>query len=176
MESQQFPLKLVPPLNFACVEEGLFRSACPYALNLPFVSDLKLDTVVWMALEEPSQDFIHYIEQRNLKFLKFGLSEITTVWESEVEDKILGALSAIADKTNGRILVCCTMGRHRTGTLIGCLRRMENWSLVSAFAEYRRFTGAHRYRIINELHIETFNRESVILPEPEMRQTYLQDI
>ncbi|KAF3901482.1 hypothetical protein ABW20_dc0101563 [Dactylellina cionopaga] len=175
MASQQGPSKLVPPLNFACVEEGLFRSAGPLALNLPFVGELNLDTVIWMALEDPSPEFLSFVEEKDIKLLRFGIGEITTAWEPQVERSIIGALQAIADASNGKILVCCTMGRHRTGTVIGCVRRMQNWSITSTFAEYRRFTGSHRYRVINELHIETFNRNLVELPEPEARQPWLRD-
>src|SRR4051794_3004883 len=29
--------------------------------------------------------------------------------------------------------------QHRTGCLIGCLRRLQDWSLTAIFNEYRRF-------------------------------------
>ncbi|KAK6332385.1 tyrosine-protein phosphatase required for protection against superoxide stress (By similarity) [Orbilia brochopaga] len=174
--SQHTLSKLVPPLNFACVEEGLFRSAGPLALNLPFISELALNTVIWMAKEDPSPEFLQLAEEKGIKVLNFGIPEITTAWEPEVEKNTSGALQAIADASNGRILVSCTMGRHRTGTVIGCFRRLQNWSTASTFAEYRRFTGSQKYRVINELHIETFNRASIQLPEGDKRQPWLRDI
>ncbi|KAJ6259287.1 hypothetical protein Dda_6186 [Drechslerella dactyloides] len=134
MASQHTLSKLVPPLNFACVEEGLFRSAGPLALNLPFISELALNTVIWMAKEDPSPEFLQLAEEKGIKVLNFGIPEITTAWEPEVERNISGALQAIADASNGRILVSCTMGRHRTGTVIGCFRRLQNWSTASGDA------------------------------------------
>ncbi|KAK6531185.1 tyrosine-protein phosphatase required for protection against superoxide stress (By similarity) [Arthrobotrys megalospora] len=176
MASQQGMTKVVPPLNFACVEEGLYRSAGPLPLNLPFVSDLNLDTVIWMASEDPSPEFLSFLGTNGIKFLNFGIGEITAPWDSEVETNVIAALQAMAEASNGRILVTCTMGRHRTGTVIGCLRRLQNWSITSTFAEYRRFTGGNRYRVIDELHnIEQFNRGSVELPELESRQVWLQE-
>lgn len=53
------------------------------------------------------------------------------------------------------------MGRHRTGTVIGCLRRLQNWNLNSVSEEYRRFTGARGGRILVELLIENFDINSV---------------
>ncbi|KAK6544581.1 tyrosine-protein phosphatase required for protection against superoxide stress (By similarity) [Orbilia ellipsospora] len=175
MASQQGLMKLVPPLNFACVEEGLYRSAGPRGINLPFVTDLNLNTVIWMAQEDPLPEFLEFVEQKNIKFLRFGIGEVTTAWDPDVKRNIVGALQALADASNGRILVSCTMGRHRTGTVIGCLRRLQKWSIASTFAEYRRFTGSNRYRVINELHIETFERSFVELPDSENRPAWLQD-
>ena len=42
-----------------------------------------------------------------------------------------------------------------------------------ALEEYRRFTGTRRTRLINELHIEAFQREAVILPDREIIPKWL---
>ena len=34
------------------------------------------------------------------------------------------------------ILIHCQKGNHRTGCLVGCMRRLMNWSLTSIQAEY----------------------------------------
>jgi hypothetical protein len=39
------------------------------------------------------------------------------------------------------LLVHCTKGTHRTGCVVGCLRKLEGWSLTPIFDEYRRFAG-----------------------------------
>ena len=44
------------------------------------------------------------------------------------------------DRRNHPILVHCNKGKHRTGCLIGCLRKIQHWSLASVFDEYRRFS------------------------------------
>ncbi len=46
---------VIPPINFGCVEDGLFRSGQPNALNFPFLERLQLRTVVFLAPEEPNQ-------------------------------------------------------------------------------------------------------------------------
>lgn len=43
----------------------------------------------------------------------------------------------------------CNLGRHRTGTVIGCLRKLQRWNLASIFEEYRRHAGA-KVRVLNE--------------------------
>jgi hypothetical protein len=43
----------------------------------------------------------------------------------------------------------CTLGRHRTGTLIGCLRKLQRWALSSILEEYRRHAGA-KFNLLSE--------------------------
>ena len=43
----------------------------------------------------------------------------------------------------------CNLGRHRTGTVIGCLRKLQNWNLSAILEEYRRYAGP-KVRVMNE--------------------------
>lgn len=46
--------------------------------------------------------------------------------------------------------------QHRTGCLVGCLRKVQNWSLTSIFDEYRRFAGA-KVRMLDQQFMELFD-------------------
>ncbi|XP_020977559.1 uncharacterized protein LOC107635141 isoform X2 [Arachis ipaensis] len=46
------------------------------------------------------------------------------------------------DVRNHPVLIHCKRGKHRTGCLVGCLRKLQNWCLSSVFEEYQRFAGA----------------------------------
>ena len=45
--------------------------------------------------------------------------------------------------------------QHRTGCLVGCLRKFQNWCLSSVFEEYQHFAGV-KSRITDLRFIETF--------------------
>jgi tyrosine-protein phosphatase OCA1 len=47
---------LVPPNNFGMVEEDLYRSGSPDSINFPFLEMLGLNSLVWLAPEEPSPE------------------------------------------------------------------------------------------------------------------------
>lgn len=47
------------------------------------------------------------------------------------------------------LMIMCNLGRHRTGTVVGCLRKLQRWNLASIFEEYRRHAGA-KVRVMNE--------------------------
>lgn len=49
--------------------------------------------------------------------------------------------------------------QHRTGCLVGCLRKVQNWSLTSIFDEYRRFAGA-KVRMLDQQFMELFDISS----------------
>ncbi|MBA0748186.1 hypothetical protein Gogos_005033 [Gossypium gossypioides] len=49
--------------------------------------------------------------------------------------------------------------QHRTGCLVGCLRKMQRWYLSSIFDEYQRFAGA-KARVSDQRFIERFDVSS----------------
>ncbi|KAL0638583.1 tyrosine-protein phosphatase required for protection against superoxide stress (By similarity) [Maublancomyces gigas] len=165
--------KLVPPPNFCQVEEGLFRSGQPTGINLSFLSELKLKAIVWLAVEEPNEALLGWVDDRDIKLYHLGLQEGGAPWDAITVESITDALEHIINPENFPILVCCAMGRHRTGTVIGCLRRLQGWNLSSTLEEYRRFTGSRRNRLENELRIEYFDTALVKLPAKEVRPSWL---
>lgn len=46
--------------------------------------------------------------------------------------------------------------QHRTGCVIGCMRKMQYWSLTSIIDEYCRFAGP-RMRLLDQQFIEFFS-------------------
>jgi protein tyrosine/serine phosphatase len=58
----------------------------------------------------------------------------------------------------------CNKGKHRTGCVVGCLRKLQHWSQTSAFDEYRRFAGS-KARVLDMQFIELFDPESVEVDE-----------
>ncbi|KAL7268068.1 hypothetical protein RUND412_009325 [Rhizina undulata] len=160
--------KLVPPLNFCQVEEGLFRSGQPNSIHLSFLSELKLKTIVWLAVEEPNEALLAWADENDLTIHHVGLQDNTAPWDGLTLEGIAEALQHIINTANFPLLVSCSMGRHRTGTVIGCLRRLQG-----TLEEYRRFTGVRRNRIENEVHIEYFDTGLVTLPKPEVRPKWL---
>ena len=70
-----------------------------------------------------------------------GFQEGGNAWDPLTEECILEAISVIVEHCVEPLIVMCNLGRHRTGTVIGCLRRLQGWTLASVTEEYRRFAG-----------------------------------
>lgn len=155
-------LRIIPPLNFCPVEKQLYRSSQPGVINQLFLRQLHLKTIIWLASEEPAEEFLDFCSTQNVNIEFVGMINdynYTNInpWESLDERTIKNALDMISNKENYPLLVCCGMGRHRTGAVIGCLRRLQGWNLASVSEEYRRFAGARGGRILVELLIESFD-------------------
>jgi tyrosine-protein phosphatase OCA1 len=127
-------------------------------LNLPFLSTLSLSTILWLSVDEPSDPLLSFADEHDLTIHHLGLSEDegSNPWDPLTDKSIQTAVAYMHDEANWPLLVTCGMGRHRTGTVVGCFRRTLGWGLAACLEEYRRFTGGGRGRMVNELRIEGF--------------------
>lgn len=73
----------------------------------------------------------------------------TNSWDPITEDIVLKALHLLVQPSTYPVLVMCNLGRHRTGTVIGCLRKLQKWCLSAILEEYRRYAG-QKVRVMNE--------------------------
>ncbi|MCO5599773.1 putative tyrosine phosphatase family protein [Meira miltonrushii] len=151
---------LVPPPNFGMVEENLYRSGAPDLLNLPFLETLALKSIIWLAPEEPEEAFVDFCLSHEIKLHHLGVLYSTNSWDPITEDIVLKALHLLVQPSTYPVLVMCNLGRHRTGTVIGCLRKLQKWCLSAILEEYRRYAG-QKVRVMNEQFIELFDEELV---------------
>eukprot|EP01113_Clastostelium_recurvatum_P016435 TRINITY_DN19400_c0_g1_i1.p1 TRINITY_DN19400_c0_g1~~TRINITY_DN19400_c0_g1_i1.p1 ORF type:complete len:183 (+),score=44.23 TRINITY_DN19400_c0_g1_i1:43-549(+) len=158
----------IPPPNFGMVEDDLYRCGQPNELNFPFIEKLNLKKIVFLAPDEPSQQFLNFIEDQEIELLHLGVETTPTpsshTWNPISEDVVISALRVVLDQASYPLAVMCNLGRHRTGTVIGCLRKLQRWNLTSIFEEYRRFAGS-KVRLLNEQFIELFDTDLVAVPE-----------
>ncbi|TPX55315.1 hypothetical protein PhCBS80983_g05409 [Powellomyces hirtus] len=154
----------IPPLNFGMVEENLYRSGQPNDLNFPFLEKLGLKTVVYLAPEEPSQRFLNFIEDQEATLHHIGhpssSTHLPSTWDPVSEEVVLAALAHILNPASYPLIIMCNLGRHRTGTVIGCLRKLQKWNLTSIFEEYRRYAGP-KVKVLNEQFVELFDTDLV---------------
>jgi len=83
---------------------------------------------------------------------------------------ILRGLGIILDTENYPLLMMDTQGRHRVGTLVGCLRKLQRWNLTAILEEYGRSAGS-KARLANEQFIELFDTDLASIPQ--RRPTWL---
>ncbi|PWO00539.1 putative tyrosine-protein phosphatase OCA1 [Tilletiopsis washingtonensis] len=154
---------LVPPPNFGLVEESLYRSGAPDLLNFPFLETLGLTSVVWLAPEEPDGAFLDFCASHSITVHHLGVLYSTNAWDPITEDIVLQALHLLVQPSTYPVLVMCNMGRHRTGTVIGCLRKLQRWCLSAILEEYRRYTG-QKVRVMDEQFLELWDIDLVSIP------------
>lgn len=156
--------QLYPPQNFAMIFPGVYRSSFPKKKNFSFLKQLQLKTVLSLVLEEYPEKNRVFIEENGIKLLSFGVSGNKEPFADIDEDTIRHAVEVLLDSRNHPVLIHCNKGKHRTGCLVGCLRKTCGWGLVSTLEEYIRFAG-NKPRFMDQQFIEFFDTSAVQLPE-----------
>ncbi|BAT83530.1 hypothetical protein LR48_Vigan03g040100 [Vigna angularis] len=147
---------LVPPPNFAMVEDCIFRSSFPTSSNFPFLQTLNLRSIIYLCPEPYPEENLEFLRSQNIRLFQFAIEGKTDISTPILKDSIMDALKVLIDVRNHPVLIHCKRGKHRTGCLVGCLRKLQNWCLSSVFEEYQRFAGA-KSRTMDLTFIEMFD-------------------
>ncbi|KAI5069692.1 hypothetical protein GOP47_0015993 [Adiantum capillus-veneris] len=150
---------LIPPLNFSMVDEGVFRSGYPHPSNFPFLHTLHLRSIVYLCPEPYSELYMEFLKKHGIKLFHHGIEGTKEPFVDIPVNVIKEALKVVLDKRNHPVLIHCKKGKHRTGCLMGCLRKVQNFSLTSIFDEYQRFAGT-KARVSDQQFIELFDVSS----------------
>ncbi|KAL7005501.1 hypothetical protein EMMF5_004906 [Cystobasidiomycetes sp. EMM_F5] len=130
----------VPPLNFAIVTPGVYRSGFPRPENFNYIDDLGLKSILsYLADQDFKEDTLHWAKKRGLQIYHVRAESIKEPLVQTSQTDMAEALKIALDTKNWPILVHCNRGRHRVGLLCALLRRLQGWSLTMLFDEYRRF-------------------------------------
>lgn len=151
---------VIPPLNFAMVAPGVYRSGYPNAMNHSFLKSLRLKTLIYLCPENCNEANLAFCQQNNISIMQFGIQGNKEPFTDIPEPVIRDALEVLLDVRRYPLLIHCNKGKHRTGCLVGCLRKVQRWSLTSIFDEYRRFAG-NKVRILDQQFIELFQTSLV---------------
>ncbi|KAK6524285.1 hypothetical protein TWF694_005939 [Orbilia ellipsospora] len=141
------------PKNFSMVWPGVYRSSFPAEPNFPYLKMLKLKTVLTLIPEKYPQSNIEFMQSNGIQHIQIGIAANKEPFVEVPLDKITQAVSVILDKRNHPILIHCNKGKHRTGCIVGCLRKIQKWTLCNVFDEYRRFSHP-KERVLDEQVIE----------------------
>lgn len=135
---------LVPPLNFALVAEGVYRSGHPLKINYKFLQNLHLKAIIYLGdrSEEENKEYIEWANSNGIKFFYFYCPSVKEPFVENDPEANTEALKLLLDTRNFPILIHSNKGKHRVGVLVGTMRKMlQGWSLASIFDEYSRFAS-----------------------------------
>ena len=129
---------ITPPLNFAHVGPRVYRSGFPGRHNLTFLQQLGLRTLVRLEAAEYPPEVAAWIEEQGIRIVQCATTRNREPFVSMDHAMLLTALRTVLDHRNHPVLVHGLRGQQRTGVVVGCLRRLQRWSLSATFEEYRR--------------------------------------
>ena len=143
--------RYVPPINFALVESDLYRSGHPQPVNLKFLEELKLKTIVYLGDKDDNYEYYKWVKKHKISFKFFRMKEVGRAGfrkAAEGQEAILKSqevmnsiLNVLLNKDNYPVLIHSNKGKHRVGVLIGLIRvYLQGWTLSGAFDEYAKFS------------------------------------
>ncbi|KAF8409629.1 hypothetical protein HHK36_005707 [Tetracentron sinense] len=150
----------VPPMNFAMVDNGVFRSGLPDTANFTFLQTLGLRSIIYLCPEPYPEPNTEFLKLNGIRLFQFGFDGCKESFVNIPEDTIREALKVVLDIGNHPLLVHCKRGKHRTGCLVGCLRKLQRWCLFSVFNEYQQFAAA-KSRVSDQRFMELFDISSL---------------
>ena len=116
-----------------------------------------------LVLTESSDDYQEWIRAGRIKHGKIEIATNKDGVISTTIDSICESLLFVMDSSNHPVYIHCNQGKHRTGCLVGCLRKVQRMPIKEIIAEYRAYSGI-KARPGDEAFIKSF--------DPEVLYTY----
>lgn len=149
---------------------GVYRSGYPTKKNFAFLRSVGLKSILYLCPEDYAESNLKFCEEENINVLRFPTEGNKEPFNDISETLMHRIMSAISDTRNLPLLIHCNKGKHRTGTVVACLRHLQGWALVSIFEEYKRFAG-DKARVGDQQYIELYY--PVVLVDPTHAAAWL---
>ncbi|KAL1358584.1 hypothetical protein AAHE18_04G044200 [Arachis hypogaea] len=129
---------LVPPLNFAVVDNGIFRSGFPEPANFGFLKSLHLRSVICLCPEPYPEPNSEFLKSHGIRLFQFGIDGCKEPFVNIPEDTIREALKVVLDVRNHPVLIHCKRGKllHETAPhwlFGGMLKKIAEMVFVICF-------------------------------------------
>lgn len=164
-------LLVLAPENFSMVEPGVYRSAFPRNKNQAFLTRLGIKTIIPLVPEEYPTAMLEFCHRNDISVLKVGVDG--NKWpfkeiDMDIFEHALAIIMCLQEKQNETTssgiskykyrpcLIHCNKGKHRTGSLVGCLRKLQNWGMAPIVSEYNSY-AAPKPRLEDQRFIEAFD-------------------
>ncbi|KAL7218866.1 hypothetical protein ACSBR2_012020 [Camellia fascicularis] len=101
----------IPPLNFAMVDNGIFRSGFPDTANFPFLQSLGLRSIICLCPEPYPEANAKFVKSNGIQLFQFGIEGCKEPFVNIPEDTIREALKVVLDEKNHPLLIHCNRGK-----------------------------------------------------------------
>ncbi|KAK4034705.1 tyrosine phosphatase family-domain-containing protein [Parachaetomium inaequale] len=125
------------PANFGVVVPGVYRSSFPQSEDYGFIEGLKLKTIVTLVQKEFPQGYDAFLHRNDIKHAIFDMKG--TKKEDIPTATMKSILRVVLDRRNHPLLIHCNHGKHRTGCVIGIIRKLSGWNLSNIITEYKAY-------------------------------------
>lgn len=86
---------VIPPINFAQVLPGIYRSGHPHQQNFKFLNSLKLNSIMYLSKDNYRNHTKTWAEENNLNIFHFKIESVKEPFIEIEEEIILDALEKL---------------------------------------------------------------------------------
>ncbi|RYP65005.1 hypothetical protein DL771_008502 [Monosporascus sp. 5C6A] len=127
------------PINFGVVVPGLYRSGYPQATDYFFMQGLGLKTIVTLVGKEMPHGYQQFIATNGINHRIFDMSGTK---KSEIPLSLMKSIAGVVmNRENYPLLIHCNHGKHRTGCVVGIIRKQSAWDVNSIIQEYTEYAA-----------------------------------
>ncbi|KAH7040225.1 protein-tyrosine phosphatase, partial [Microdochium trichocladiopsis] len=127
------------PINFGVIEPGLYRSGYPQAQDYPFIKSLNIKTIVTLVSKEMPEGYQSFMDANGISHKVFDMAG--TKKQVIDLDMMQAILEVVADNNNYPLLIHCNHGKHRTGCVVGLIRKASQWDVPAILSEYTHYAS-----------------------------------
>lgn len=146
------------PANFAVVAPGIYRSSYPSDPHYTKLADLELKTIVTLVPEPLPFSYANFISSNGISHHHIPIlanKDENKYTEAATVNKIMELL---LDRENYPILIHCNKGKHRTGCMTACFRKITGWTDEACISEYVHYSTP-KERTLDKAFIRRYDAE-----------------
>ncbi|KAK3722693.1 tyrosine-protein phosphatase siw14 [Vermiconidia calcicola] len=127
----------VPPQNYGTVDpHTVFRSSFPQDGNIDFIKSLNVRSVLTLVSTEPTPAYSQWLDDYGVRQLKVDIAANKDGNVKTTKDSLCEALLFAIDSSNHPLYIHCNRGKHRTGCVVACLRKIQGVPMAEIRKEY----------------------------------------
>ncbi|KAJ1434142.1 protein-tyrosine phosphatase [Ochromonadaceae sp. CCMP2298] len=140
MAAESSSRKMIVPLGFSKVQEGVYRSAYPASKSFPFIRTLGLKSMVCLCPGDVRSELETFCAEQSITLLKYDVKFNQDPFLCMCEDTINAILDHVQNDANQPVLLFSFNGRVSTACVVGCLRKRTRWCMSSIILEFEQFS------------------------------------
>lgn len=128
------------PTNFQTIAPGLYRSSFPVFAHFEQLENLSLKTIITFVPDELPLDYCNFISSSGIVHHQIPIlaNKNPDVYTNAAV--VHQVLEIMLDPNNYPLLIHCNKGKHRTGCLTACFRKVCGWTDEAAVEEYVQYS------------------------------------
>jgi protein tyrosine/serine phosphatase len=144
------------PTNFHMIGPGIYRSSYPQAAHFDKLKHYRFRTIITFVPEEIPPANLSFMTTHGITHHHVSVLANKHPHTSTPAATVIRILRLVMDKRNHPLLIHCNKGKHRTGCMTACFRKVTGWTDEACIAEYEKY-AAPKDRVLDKEFIRGFD-------------------